>query len=97
MLIRVAGSPDSVTAAVRDWLKRAESEIELESVAPLKVSEEARTPLPRFTRSLLLIFAALAVVLAGIGMYGVASSHSGGGKSACGWLLAHRQAKWRGW
>jgi putative ABC transport system permease protein len=73
MLIRVAGSPDSVIAAVRDRLKRAETEIELGPVAPLQVSEEARTALPRFTRSLLLIFAVLAVVLAAIGMYGVAS------------------------
>ena len=58
---------------MRDTLKRAESEIKLESVAPLKVSEEARTALPRFTRSLLLILAALALLLAGMGMYGVAS------------------------
>jgi predicted permease len=73
MLIRVAGSPESVIAAVRDRLKGAESEITLESVAPLQVSEDARTALPRFTRSLLLIFAVLAVLLAAMGMYGVAA------------------------
>jgi putative ABC transport system permease protein len=73
MLIRIAGSPESVIAAVRDRLKGAESEIMLTSVAPLQVAEEARTALPRFTRSLLLIFAALAVLLAAMGMYGVAA------------------------
>jgi putative ABC transport system permease protein len=73
MLIRVGGSPESVMAPVRDRLKRVESEIELESVAPLQVSEEARTALPRFTRGLLLIFAVVAVVLAAMGVYGVAS------------------------
>ncbi|HEY3738631.1 MAG TPA: FtsX-like permease family protein, partial [Bryobacteraceae bacterium] len=73
MLIRVAGSPDSVATQVRDRLKHAESEIRLTSVAPLELQEEGRTALPRFTRSLLLIFAALAVILAAMGMYGVAS------------------------
>jgi ABC-type antimicrobial peptide transport system permease subunit len=73
MLIRIAGSPESVIAAVRDRLKRAESEITLASVAPLQVAEEARTALPRFTRSLLLIFAVLAVLLAAMGIYGVAA------------------------
>ena len=73
MLIRVAGSPESMIAAVRDRLKRAESEITLASVAPLQLAEEARTALPRFTRSLLLIFAVLAVLLAAMGMYGVAA------------------------
>jgi ABC-type antimicrobial peptide transport system permease subunit len=73
MLIRVAGSPESAIAPVRDLLKRAESEIHLGAVAPLRVEEAGRTALPRFTRSLLLIFAVLAVVLAAMGMYGVAS------------------------
>jgi putative ABC transport system permease protein len=35
--------------------------------------EQNRTALPRFTRTLLLIFAALAIVMAAMGIYGVAS------------------------
>ena len=73
LLVRVAGRADSSVTAIRNALKRAEPEIRLESVAPLSLAEEARTALQRFTRGLLLVFAALAVLLATLGIYGVAS------------------------
>ncbi len=73
LLVRTATSPGSAIEAVRATLKRVEPEIRLASVEPLHTAEEARTTLQRFTRGLLLIFAALAVVLATLGIYGVAS------------------------
>ena len=73
LLVRVAGSPESIVGAVREKLKRIEPEIRIGVVEPLNAAESERTALPRFTRSLLLIFAALAVVLASLGIYGVVS------------------------
>jgi predicted permease len=73
LLIRTAGSPEPAIASIRDRLKHFESEIRLESIATLPSMEQNRTALPRFTRTLLLIFAALAIVMAAMGIYGVAS------------------------
>ncbi len=73
LLVRVRGAAESAVSAVRSALQLAEPEIRLESVEPLSHAEEARTALQRFTRGLLLVFAALAVVLATLGIYGVAS------------------------
>ena len=71
LLVRVAGSPDSMVAAVRERLKRIEPEIRIGTMRPLATAESERTALQKFTRSLLLLFAALAVVLASLGIYGV--------------------------
>jgi putative ABC transport system permease protein len=73
LLVRVAGSPESIAGAVREKLKRIEPEIRIGAVQPLSAEESERTALQRFTRSLLLIFAVLAVVLASLGIYGVVS------------------------
>ncbi len=73
LFVRVTGSPESVAAAVREKLKRIEPEIRIGAMRPLSAAESERTALQRFTRSLLLIFAALAIVLASLGIYGVVS------------------------
>jgi predicted permease len=73
LLVRVAGRPESVAAAVRDRLKRTEPEIRLGVVRSIAEDEADRNSVQRFTRSLLLIFAVLAVVLASLGIYGVVS------------------------
>ncbi len=73
LLVRVAGAPESVAGALRDKLKRVESEIRLGAPRTLLAEEADRTLVQRFTRSLLLIFAALAVLLASLGIYGVVS------------------------
>jgi putative ABC transport system permease protein len=73
LLVRVAGPPESIASAIRDRLKRVDPEIRLGTVRPLIDMEADRTAVQRFTRSLLSIFAVLAVVLASLGIYGVVS------------------------
>ena len=73
LLVRLAGAPESVANALRQRLKRAEPEIRIGAVGALADQEMARNALPRFMRSLLLVFAVLAVVLASLGIYGVVS------------------------
>jgi hypothetical protein len=72
LLLRFAGTPETATA-FRERLKRIDSQIRMGAVTPLVAAEEGRTAVPRFTRSLLLVFAALAVLLASLGIYGVVS------------------------
>lgn len=73
LLLRVASSPAGMVAALRDVVKRVEPEIRIGTICPLVETELERTMVQRFTRSLLLIFAALAVLLASLGVYGVVS------------------------
>jgi putative ABC transport system permease protein len=73
LLIRFAGDPASAIAGVRQRIKAVEPGVRLESLQPLRVAEDLRTALQRFTRGLLLAFAGLAVLLATLGIYGVAS------------------------
>jgi predicted permease len=73
LLVRLAGASGSTVAAVRDALKRAEPDVRLVSVDTVRAAEDLRTALQRFTRGLLLAFAGLAVLLATLGIYGVAS------------------------
>jgi len=73
LLVRVAGSPDRLIAGIREKVKSAEPETRIGTIRPLSAAEADRTALQRFTRSLLLLFAGLAVVLASLGIYGVVS------------------------
>lgn len=73
LLVRVTGRPESVAAGLRDRLKKIEPEMRVGSPEILSETESARTAVQRFTRGLLLIFSALAVLLASLGIYGVAS------------------------
>jgi putative ABC transport system permease protein len=73
LLVRVAGHPESVAAGLRDRLRQMEPDMRVGVVEFLLATESARTAVQRFTRGLLLVFAALAVVLAALGVYGVAS------------------------
>jgi len=68
-----AARAESMAGAFRDRLKRVEPEIRLGTPRTLVAEEADRTLVQRFTRSLLLIFAALAVLLASLGIYGVVS------------------------
>ena len=73
LLIRFAGDPASAITGLRRRIKAVEPGVRLESFQPLRVAEDLRTALQRFTRGLLLAFAGLAVLLATLGIYGVAS------------------------
>jgi ABC-type antimicrobial peptide transport system permease subunit len=73
LLVRVAGRTESVAAGLRDKLKQMDPDLRIGPVELLSVTEAARTSVQRFTRGLMLAFAALAVVLASLGLYGVAS------------------------
>ncbi len=73
VLVRVQGSAASAGTVLRDRIKAVEPGIRTGAPRTLVSREEARTVIERFTRSLLLVFAVLAVVLACLGMYGVAS------------------------
>lgn len=73
LLLRTTGPPAGVVAALREAVKRAEPEIRSGTVRPLAEIEFERTAVQRFTRSLLMIFAGLAVLLASLGIYGVVS------------------------
>jgi putative ABC transport system permease protein len=73
LLLRVAGSPASAAGALREAVRRVEPEIRIGAVRPLSETEGERTAVQRFTRTLLLIFAGLAAMLAGLGIYGVVS------------------------
>jgi putative ABC transport system permease protein len=73
LLVRVAGAPSAAVGALREAVRRAEPEIRIGTIRPLAETEGERTALQRFTRTLLLIFAALAALLAALGIYGVVS------------------------
>jgi putative ABC transport system permease protein len=73
LLIRFAGDPASAITGLRRRIKAVEPGVRLDSLQPLRVAEDLRTALQRFTRGLLLAFAGLAVLLATLGIYGVAS------------------------
>jgi hypothetical protein len=72
LLLRFDGTPESA-AGLRARLRQISPDIRLEAVTPLSSMEEGRTAVPRFTRSLLGVFAGLAVLLAALGIYGVVS------------------------
>jgi putative ABC transport system permease protein len=73
LLVRVTGSAAGAVGALREAVRRAEPEIRIGTVRPLAETEGERTAIQRFTRTLLLIFAGLAAMLAGLGIYGVVS------------------------
>jgi hypothetical protein len=72
LLMRFDGKPETA-AALRERLRQISPEIRMGAVTPLATMEEGRTAVPRFTRSLLGVFAGLAVLLAALGIYGVVS------------------------
>jgi putative ABC transport system permease protein len=70
LLVRATGS---TAALIRERLKQVEPEIRIGALQLLTGAEDSRTSIQRFTRTLLLLFAAIAVILASLGIYGVAS------------------------
>jgi putative ABC transport system permease protein len=68
---RVAGDPSSVERAIRGVLKRVDPLQPVESIATMDAVLATMLAEPAFQTRLIAVFAALAVVLAAIGIYGV--------------------------
>ncbi len=66
-------SPESLTAPVRDAIREIDPEMALANVAPLEEVISRTVAAPRVTSTLFTVFAALALGLAAIGLYGVMS------------------------
>ncbi len=74
LAIRTVGSPAEVVPAIRRVLENTEPGVELASAAPFEAFMVVPLAQPRLNAFLLGIFAAAAVVLAGIGLFGVVAT-----------------------
>ena len=73
LLVRAQGNISAAAQVLRDRVRAAEPGIRVGAPRTLISREQARTVIERFTRSLLLVLAILAMILACLGIYGVAS------------------------
>jgi putative ABC transport system permease protein len=71
MVVRADAEPAVLTRAVREQLSQMDREVPLSQVATLDRALEATVAAPRMRANLLGLFAALAMILAAIGVYGV--------------------------
>jgi putative ABC transport system permease protein len=71
VMIRTKGSPDSMIATVRQTLASIDDNVPIQSLKTADTWLGATLVQRRFTTLLLVLFAAIAVVLASIGCYGV--------------------------
>jgi putative ABC transport system permease protein len=73
LVVRTAGDPAALAADVRALVRAVDGGIVVDHVEPLTASVAASLGAPRFAASVMAAFAAIAVVLAGIGLYGALS------------------------
>jgi putative ABC transport system permease protein len=71
MVVRADAAPAILTRAVREQLSQMDREVPLSQVATLDRALEATVAAPRMRANLLGLFAALAMILAAVGVYGV--------------------------
>jgi predicted permease len=71
LLLRVRGDPLALAAPVRGLLRRLDPQLALFGVEPLERTLDRSVSQRRFVMLLLVLFAALALVLAAIGVYGL--------------------------
>jgi predicted lysophospholipase L1 biosynthesis ABC-type transport system permease subunit len=70
-VIKTAGDPAALVPAVREAIRRLDAALPIYDVRPLGVYVEQARALRRFTALLGALFAAAALLLAGVGVYGV--------------------------
>ncbi len=73
LAIRTTVPPTSIVAAVRDQVREVDAEQPIIQVQSLTQLVDRRLSQPRFSTTLLGLFAALAVVLAAVGLFGLLS------------------------
>jgi putative ABC transport system permease protein len=71
MVVRAEAEPAALTRQVRDQLSQMDPEVPLSQVTTLSRALESTVAAPRMRATLLGLFAALAMILAAIGVYGV--------------------------
>jgi len=99
LAIRTAGDPSAAAPAIRALLTGIDATQPLFDVKPLDVALADSIAPRRFNVILLVTFAASALLLALVGIYGVIaySSHSGRTRSGCAWRSARSGARSCGW
>ena len=73
IFLRTAGNPLSVAGAARAAIRGLEPDQPISEIQPLELAVSETVSQPRFYASMLVIFAALALLLAGSGLYAVTS------------------------
>lgn len=71
LLVRTQGNADVLTAAVRQEIRALDPEVPIDRVSTMSEALAQSLSLPRFRSLLMTVFAAVALLLAAIGIYGV--------------------------
>jgi len=71
--IRTTGEPTEIALSVRRMIRAVDSEIPVDIVDSYQTRIQGTIAGPRFASSLAVVFSALALVIAGLGIYGVMS------------------------
>lgn len=73
LVVRASGSPEALVPSIREAVRQADPDQPIANIRTLEAALRASLTLPRVTLGLLGVFAAVAVTLACIGIYGVVS------------------------
>jgi predicted permease len=71
VVVRTAGDPLTVFGAAREQLREMDQNLPFYEVEPLATSVSSALSQPRYNTALISLFAMLAVILTGVGIYGV--------------------------
>jgi putative ABC transport system permease protein len=77
VLVRTAGEPAAVIPGIRQAVRAVDPDLALYDVGPLRDRLSDAWAKQRFTATILAAFAAIALVLAGVGVYGVVAQTVG--------------------